>query len=152
MPGSTVTLPSGHQMPLVGFGLWKVPADKAADTVYNAIKVGYRLFDGAYDYQNEKEAGEGIRRAIQDGLVKREDVFVTTKLWNNYHKRERKHFLVYSRGLQLMLYFSDALRFAKEQNDTWGLGYIDLYLMHFPIALKYVDPEKLKYPVSPEAV
>lgn len=47
---ATVKLASGKSMPLVGFGLWKVPADTAADTVYNAITTGYRLFDGAYDY------------------------------------------------------------------------------------------------------
>jgi len=86
------------------------------------------LFDGAYDYQNEKEAGEGIQRAIKDGLVKREDIFVTTKLWNNYHSRER------------------ALEMAKAQNEAWGLGYVDLYLIHFPIALKYISPEELRYP------
>jgi len=128
MTVQTVTLASGHKMPLVGFGLWKVPADKAADIVYNAIKVGYRLFDGAYDYQNEKEAGQGIKRAIDEGLVKREDIFVTTKLWNNYHSREH------------------ALEMAEAQNKAWGLGYIDLYLIHFPIALKYIEPEKLRYP------
>ena len=61
-------------MPLVGFGLWKVPNETCADTVYNAIKMGYRLFDGACDYGNEKEAGEGVRRAIADGLVKREEL------------------------------------------------------------------------------
>ena len=49
--------------------------------LFQAIKTGYRLFDGAYDYQNEKEAGEGIRRAIQEGIVKREEIFVTTKLY-----------------------------------------------------------------------
>ena len=76
-----------QNMPLVGFGLWKVDQNTTADTVYHAIKTGYRLFDGAYDYQNEKEAGEGIKKAIADGLVKREDIFVTTKLWNNYHKK-----------------------------------------------------------------
>ncbi len=48
--------------------------------VYNAIKTGYRLFDGAADYGNEKEAGEGIKRAIDEGLVKREDLFITSKL------------------------------------------------------------------------
>lgn len=128
MAQQTVTLASGHEMPLVGFGLWKVPAKDAANTVYNAIKVGYRLFDGAYDYQNEKEAGEGIQRAISDGLVKRQDIFVTTKLWNNYHSREH------------------ALEMAKAQNNAWGLGYIDLYLIHFPVALKYISPEELRYP------
>ncbi|KAF2002078.1 putative aldo-keto reductase [Amniculicola lignicola CBS 123094] len=128
-PNKTITLASGHEMPLVGFGLWKVPADQAADTVYNAVTAGYRLFDGAYDYQNEKEAGQGIQRAIKDGLVKREDVFVTTKLWNNYHAKEH------------------AIPMMKAQNEAWGLGYIDLFLIHFPVALEYIDPEKVRYPV-----
>ena len=88
------------------------------------------MFDGAYDYQNEKEAGEGVRRAISEGVVKREDIFITTKLWNNYHRREH------------------VLQMGRHQNETWGLGYIDLYLIHFPCALKYIDPAKLKYPVS----
>lgn len=55
---------------------------------------------------------------------------MTTKLWNNYHRREH------------------ALAMAKAQNDAWGLGYLDLYLIHFPVALKYIDPEELRYPVS----
>jgi D-xylose reductase len=129
MSKDTVKLASGKLMPLVGFGLWKVPKDTAADTVYNAIKSGYRLFDGAYDYQNEKEAGEGIKRAISEGIVKREDIFITTKLWNNYHSKEH------------------ALPMIKKQNEAWGLGYIDLLLIHFPCALEYVHPETKKYPV-----
>ncbi|KUM64053.1 hypothetical protein ACN42_g3024 [Penicillium freii] len=128
MAKSTITIASGKEMPLVGFGLWKVPKETAADTVYNAIKAGYRLFDGAYDYQNEKEAGEGIQRAIADGLVTRAEIFITTKLWNNYHRREH------------------AIEMAKKQNDSWGLGYIDLFLMHFPCALKYIDPTVREYP------
>ena len=83
----TVTLASGQQMPQVGFGLWKVPAEICADTVYNAVKAGYRLFDGAWDYGNEREAGAGIKRAIEEGIVKREDLFITTKLWNTYHQK-----------------------------------------------------------------
>lgn len=124
----TFKLESGFELPQVGFGLWKVPKDKTAEVVYNAIKCGYRNFDGAYDYQNEKEAGEGIRKAISDGLVSREKIFITTKLWNNYHSKEH------------------ALKLAKWQNEAWGLGYIDLYLMHFPVALKYVDPKENQYP------
>lgn len=69
------------QMPLVGFGLWKVNNDTCADQVYNAIKTGYRLFDGACDYGNEKECGEGVARALKDGLCKREDLFLVSKLW-----------------------------------------------------------------------
>ncbi|KAK9356209.1 NADP-dependent oxidoreductase domain-containing protein [Lipomyces doorenjongii] len=124
----SVTLrPSGQKMPLVGFGLWKVPTDSCADTVYNAIKVGYRLFDGAQDYGNEKEAGEGVRRAIADGLVKREDLFITSKLWNTFHSKDH------------------VLEMTKKSLADWGLDYFDLWLIHFPIAQKYVDPA-VRYP------
>ena len=69
------------QIPIVGFGLWKVNNDTCADQVYNAIKTGYRLFDGACDYGNEVEAGQGVKRAIDEGLVKREDLTIVSKLW-----------------------------------------------------------------------
>ncbi len=68
---STVTLQSGMTMPLSCLGLWKVPTDVAADQVYAAINAGMRLIDGAADYANEKECGDGARRAIADGLVTR---------------------------------------------------------------------------------
>jgi len=118
---------TGQKMPLVGFGLWKVTKSSCAETVYQAIKAGYRLFDGAGDYGNEKEAGEGVRRAIQDGLVKREDLFITSKLWNTFHAREH------------------VKPIAKMQLKLWGIDYFDLFLVHFPIALKYVDPAH-RYP------
>ncbi|KAL1683736.1 NADP-dependent oxidoreductase domain-containing protein, partial [Schizophyllum commune] len=116
-----------RKMPLVGFGLWKVPNETCADTVYNAIKMGYRLFDGACDYGNEKEAGEGVRRAIADGLVKREELFITSKLWNTFHAHDH------------------VKQLAKKQLQDWGLDYFDLYLVHFPIAIQYVAPEH-RYP------
>ncbi|KAG8728876.1 NAD(P)H-dependent D-xylose reductase (XR) [Ceratobasidium sp. 428] len=118
---------TGQKMPLVGFGLWKVTKSTCADTVYNAIKSGYRLLDGAGDYGNEKQAGEGVARAIKDGLVKREDLFITSKLWNTFHAKEHVPVL------------------AKKQLADWGLDYFDLFLIHFPISLKYVDPAK-RYP------
>ncbi|KAJ6575273.1 Aldo/keto reductase [Mycena capillaripes] len=118
---------TGQKMPLVGFGLWKVTKSSCADTVYNAIKAGYRLFDGAGDYGNEKEAGEGVRRALQDGLVKREELFITSKLWNTFHAKEHVKAL------------------ATKQLGLWGIEYFDLFLVHFPIALKYVDPAE-RYP------
>ncbi|KAJ7361585.1 NADP-dependent oxidoreductase domain-containing protein [Mycena albidolilacea] len=118
---------TGQKMPLVGFGLWKVTKSSCADTVYNAIKAGYRLFDGAGDYGNEKEAGEGVRRALTDGLVKREELFITSKLWNTFHAKEHVKAL------------------ATKQLGLWGLDYFDLFLVHFPIALAYVDPAE-RYP------
>ncbi|KAF4553263.1 NAD(P)H-dependent D-xylose reductase xyl1-like protein [Elsinoe fawcettii] len=123
----SVKLNSGHQMPLVGFGLWKVNNDTCADQVYNAIKSGYRLFDGACDYGNEKECGEGVARALKDGLVKREELFLVSKLWNSFHDKER------------------VKPICKKQLQDWGIDYFDLYIVHFPIALKYVDPS-VRYP------
>lgn len=124
---ATITLKSGAKMPQVGFGLWKVTKSTCADTVVAALKAGYRLLDCAGDYGNEKEAGEGLRRAIDEGIVKREEVFVTSKVWNTFHKREHVKAL------------------AKKQLADWGLDYFDLFLIHFPIALQYVDPEH-RYP------
>jgi len=114
-------------MPAVGFGLWKVDNATCADTVYNAIKTGYRLFDGAADYGNEKEVGQGLKRAMDEGLVKREELFITTKLWNTNHAREHV-----------------VPAFERSLNDM-GLDYVDLYLIHFPLAIAYV-PESTRYP------
>ncbi|KAL8896833.1 MAG: hypothetical protein Q9192_002890, partial [Flavoplaca navasiana] len=114
-------------MPLVGFGLWKVNNDTCADQVYNAIKAGYRCFDGACDYGNEVESGQGVARAIKDGIVKRSDLFLVSKLWNSFHDGPRVEPI------------------CKKQLQDWGLDYFDLYIMHFPISLKYVDPS-VRYP------
>jgi len=114
-------------MPLVGFGCWKVTKATCAQTVYDAIKAGYRLFDSACDYGNEKESGEGLKRAIAEGIVKREDVFITSKLWNTFHAKEHVEHL------------------ARKQLADWGIDYFDLFLIHFPISLQYVDPSH-RYP------
>ncbi|KAI5785888.1 D-xylose reductase [Geopyxis carbonaria] len=123
----TIKLNDGREMPQVGFGLWKVPTETAAETVYNAIKTGYRLFDGAFDYGNEKECGQGVKRAIDEGIVKREDLFIVSKLWNTFHEKERVEPI------------------CRQQLEWWGLEYFDLFLIHFPVALEYVDPAK-SYP------
>ncbi|TPX17155.1 uncharacterized protein E0L32_003273 [Thyridium curvatum] len=122
-----IKLNSGYEMPQVGFGLWKVDNATCADTVYNAIKAGYRLFDGACDYGNEVECGQGVARAIKDGLVRREDLFIVSKLWNTFHDGERVEPI------------------ARKQLADWGVDYFDLYLIHFPVALAYVDPA-VRYP------
>jgi len=109
------------QMPKVGFGLWKVAKETCADAVYNAIKVGYRHLDSASDYGNEVEVGQGIQRALADKLCRREDLWITSKLWNTYHRKE---------------HVEPAIR--KSLHDL-QLDYLDLYLIHFPIAQPYVD-------------
>ena len=79
------------------------------------------------DYGNEKEAGEGVARAIKEGLVKREDLFLVSKLWNSFHDGDQVE------------------KICKKQLADWGLDYFDLYIVHFPVALKYVDPS-VRYP------
>jgi D-xylose reductase len=148
MSKATIKLASGRLMPLVDFGLWKVPRDSAADTVYEVstryighanvvpnITPGHKVRIQAVRRsiwlpEREREAGEGVRRAIDEGLVKREEIFITTKVWNNYHSIEH------------------ALPMFRKQNEAWGLEYIELLLIHFSCALEYVDPEKKRYPVS----
>lgn len=75
-----VTLNSGYKMPRLGFGTWTLNDAAAEDCVYYALKVGYRLIDTACYYSNEVGVGRGIRKAIQDGIVEREKVFVTSKI------------------------------------------------------------------------
>ncbi|KAF3480689.1 NAD(P)H-dependent D-xylose reductase [Arthroderma uncinatum] len=122
-----VKLNSGYAMPLVGFGLWKVNKDTCADQVYNAIRTGYRLFDGACDYGNEVEAGQGVARAIKEGIVKREDLFIVSKLWGTFHDPNHVE------------------QACRRQLSDWGIDYFDLFIVHFPISLKHVDPA-VRYP------
>ncbi|OCL05243.1 Aldo/keto reductase, partial [Glonium stellatum] len=79
------------------------------------------------DYGNEVEAGQGIARAIKDGLVKRSELFIVSKLWNSFHDAERVEPI------------------ARKQLADWGLDYFDLYYIHFPVSLQYVDPSE-RYP------
>jgi D-xylose reductase len=116
-----------QQMPAVGFGLWKIAKNDTADRVFKAIKVGYRHLDSAADYGNETQAGEGIKRALADGVCTRDELWITSKLWNTFHRPEH-------------------VREACEKTlSDLGVDYLDLYLVHFPIALKYVPISK-RYP------
>lgn len=75
----TLKLSSGFDMPSMGFGTSGI---KSADVFYSAIKVGYRHFDTATKYANEEFIGEAITRAVQESIIKRDEVFITTKLWD----------------------------------------------------------------------
>ena len=126
MPAS-LTLNTGAQLPSVGFGFWKVDRLATADVARQAIEAGYRHLDCACDYGNEADVGQGIRQAISDGLCTRDDLWVTSKLWNTFHSAEH-------------------VRLACEKSlSDLGLKQLDLYLMHFPIAQRFV-PIDVRYP------
>lgn len=114
-------------MSRIGFGLWKIPRPDTAAAVVEAVRAGYRHFDSAADYANEAETGEGIKQAMAEGLVSREELWVTSKLWNTFHSAD---------------HVEEACR--KTLADL-GLDFLDLYLIHFPIALEYV-PIDTRYP------
>ena len=122
-----LTLRTGDQMPALGLGTWKIPRDVCAETVHAAIAAGYRHLDCACDYGNEVEVGQGIARAIDEGIVTREDLWITSKLWNTYHRPE---------------HVEPAIR--RTLSDL-GVAYLDLYLIHFPISLRFV-PFEVRYP------
>lgn len=107
-----IKLSSGYDMPIVGLGTYSLHGDKCVNAVLSAIKLGYRKFDTASFYGNEEEVGQGIRQAIDEGLIKREDVFVTTKLYPNE--------------------FADAEKNIEKCLSKLDIGYIDLMLLHHP--------------------
>ena len=117
-----IILNNGVEMPQLGFGVWQVPDDEAERAVSTALEAGYRSIDTAAIYGNE----EGTGKAIAASGVPREDIFVTTKLWNS------------DQG------YDATLRAFDTSLDKLGLDYVDLYLIHWPTPSRdlYVDSYK----------
>ncbi|XP_076651102.1 aldo-keto reductase 1B-like [Halictus rubicundus] len=116
-----LTFSNGLKMPVFGLGTYQSRAGDVERAVMEAINLGYRHIDTAYYYQNEGEIGKAIQAKIQDGTVKREDLFITTKLWNNFHKQE------------------SVVPTCKKSLENLGLSYVDLYLIHWPFAFRDGD-------------
>ena len=115
-----ITLNNGEKMPQLGFGVYQIPNEETEEAVYQAIVAGYRLIDTAISYGNEAEVGAGVARAIAEGLVSREDLFITTKLFvNNVFNQET------------------AATAIDESMTKLGLTYIDLVLLHQPYGDTY---------------
>ncbi|SPT98325.1 2,5-diketo-D-gluconic acid reductase A [Lysinibacillus capsici] len=121
-----VVLNNGLKMPLVGYGVFRVPeGDDLAEAVKTAIEKGYRSIDTAQVYRNEESVGRGIRAAIEEGLVTREELFITSKVWND--------------GLS----YEETLAAYDSSLEKIGLDYLDLYLVHWPgIDQNYIEVYK----------
>ncbi|MGY1638456.1 aldo/keto reductase [Geodermatophilus sp. SYSU D00742] len=112
-----IRLNNGVEIPQLGFGVYQVPPEGTADAVATALEVGYRHIDTAEMYRNEKGVGEGIRRSGVD----RDEVFITSKLSNAYHRRD------------------DALRAFDQTLAELGTDHLDLFLVHWPLPSIDVD-------------
>ncbi|XP_055332645.1 aldo-keto reductase family 1 member A1-like [Paramacrobiotus metropolitanus] len=120
-----ILLNSGQRMPVLGLGTYQSKSDNVKEAVSYALDVGYRHIDTAYSYGNEQDIGEVVQEKIQKGLVKREDLFIVTKLWSTFHKPEH------------------VIPSLKKSLANLQVDYVDLYLVHNPCGFKYTDESNL---------
>lgn len=124
----TLKFVNGDQMPIIGLGTWKSTSSDIYEVVKDALKMGYRHIDCAAIYGNEQGVGQALTDSFNAGIVEREEVWITSKLWNNAHAPE------------------DVQPALEKTLSDLNLEYLDLYLMHWPIAYK----KQVQYHTSAE--
>ena len=124
-----VTLNNGVKMPMVGFGVFEIPQEETARCVYDALDVGYRLIDTAQAYYNEEQVGDGIQMAIQKLGIRREDIFLTTKVWVTEFGYEKTKASVLESMKKLQVDYLDLVLIHQCLSDYYGAYHAleDLY-------------------------
>lgn len=121
----TVKLNNGIDIPAFGLGVYKMSDDECENIVREAIKLGYRIIDTASLYGNEVGTGKGIQQGIKEAGIKREDIFVTTKVWNEN------------------MSYEDTIESFNKSMERLGFDYLDLYLIHWPgVPYAFEEPWK----------
>ena len=115
-----VTLNNGVKMPILGFGVYQIPKEDCARCVLDAIKVGYRHFDTAQSYFNEEQVGDAIQTAINEGLVKREELFITTKVWLDHYGYDKCKESVLNSMKKLKVDYIDLMLLHQPFGDYYG--------------------------------
>ena len=118
----TKKLNNGIDIPLIGLGSSRI--SNIVDVVYGSIKDGLRLIDTAFKYGNEEEIGQGLKKALDDGIVKREELFIIGKLWCDHR--------------------NDPEKAIKDTLQKLNLDYLDMYLDHWPSGINMTDPNEIK--------
>lgn len=113
-----IQLADKNTVPVLGLGTWKSEPSQVYDAVLEAIRIGYRHIDCAFVYLNENEVGQAIAQAIKEGIVTRDDLFITGKCWNTFHPKD------------------SVMECCNRSLKSLGLTYLDLYLIHWPQAYK----------------
>ncbi len=131
----TLNFRNNDEMPAIGLGTWKATGEEVKKAVKEALNAGFRHIDTAAIYQNEIEIGQALKEVFDEGEIKREDVFITSKLWNDAHGE------------------GEVIPALQESLKRLQLDYLDLYLIHWPVSFvsgvlfpqkpsEYIPPEK----------